>query len=562
MGMKHLRRRIIGIATGLALVAGFSATSGQAATAVETLPLFTSTGQIVDPLDTTLPHNPTKEFIFPSVFHAGIYLEDPLAEWYIYYAPHDAPGGINLMYSDSLSGPWTQYEQSPLISNNWPGIYNVSHVSSPDAYWKADENTMYMYFHGENTTSRYATSTDGIHFTYGGSTVTTAAVNAAQPGRTATETSYGRVFAHPDPSSGWQYAMFFMTNYSDNIRRINVAFSHNARSWTVQPNPIVNPGDAEGTNVSGADLLRWNGEYYIAYGSTVGTIFARTINTALTSTGAAQKLFVPKAAPPEAGRAASPQIVISGGQTHMFYEYGERSHTTIGHAILDPNGVRDPLNTHPSDPTYASCPAPGSDEFAGTSLDTANWSTIVRPELARHTVSNGALRVPTYTGNSTTAPLVLKNAPAAPWEMTTKLTLNPTANYQQGGLIARVDDANSARVDISKTASGKRLDFIWRHNGTDRIDTGTSEDSVVVPSGFASNVWLRMTNNGSYLTASFSIDGITFQNLGRSIAVSSLSPTKVGAFAYRGSTTAPELTAAFDFIRLTPNAAQLAACGG
>ena len=36
MGMKHLRRRIIGIATGLALVAGFSATSGQAATAVET----------------------------------------------------------------------------------------------------------------------------------------------------------------------------------------------------------------------------------------------------------------------------------------------------------------------------------------------------------------------------------------------------------------------------------------------------------------------------------------------------------------------------------------------
>lgn len=562
MRSTRLWRRPLAIATGLALALGALSAPGslQSAEAAGPLPIFRSTGALVNPLDPTLPHNPTQEFIFPSVFHAGEHLADPLAEWYIYYAPHDAPGGINLMYADSLDGPWTQYAGSPVINNSIAG-FSVSHVSSPDAFWNAAENKLFMYFHGENTVTRFATSTDGVNFSYQGPIVSTNSVNAAQPGRTATETSYARVFVHPNPASGFNYAMFFMTNYSDNIRRINTAFSTDGRTWVVQPNPIVTPGAAEGTNVSAADLFVWEGQTYIMYGSTVGTIFARSINSSLTSTGAAEKLFVPQAAPPEAGRASSPQIVTTDGSTHLIYEYGERSHTTVGHAILDMTAVRDPLNTHPSDPVYASCPAPGSDGFGGTSLDTANWNTIVRPELSQHAVSGGYLRMPTYPGNSTTAPLVLKNVPSAPWEVTTKLTINPTANYQQAGLILRKDDANSVRVDISKASSGQRLDFIWRQNGVDRIDPYTSEDYLSTPAGFTGTIWLRMTHNGTYLTASYSVDGLSFANLGRSVTASQLGATKIGAFAYRGDASAPSITGAFDFIRFTPNAAQLAACG-
>src|SRR5690606_20301514 len=120
------------------------------------LPVFTSTGAIVDPLDETLPHNPNQEFIFPSVFHAGAHLAEPLGEWYVYYAPHDDPGGINLMYADSLDGPWTQYEGSPVVDNRWEGVYDVPHVSSPDAVWNPDERQMNLYFHGDTrvTTTR------------------------------------------------------------------------------------------------------------------------------------------------------------------------------------------------------------------------------------------------------------------------------------------------------------------------------------------------------------------------------------------------------------------------
>ncbi|MBD5786555.1 DUF1349 domain-containing protein [Cellulosimicrobium terreum] len=555
----------LALASSLAVPAADGATAaGSAAagsgTAAAELPVFTSTGQIVDPYDETLPHNPNKEFIFPSVFHAGEHLEDPLGEWYIYYAPHDAPGGINLMYADSLDGPWTQYEQSPVIANEWEPHYSVSHVSSPDAFWNADEGRMYLYFHGENTVSRYATSSDGVTFTYGGDVVTTEQVDAAQPGRSALETSYGRVFEMPEPTAERRYGMFFMINYSNNVRHIGVAFSPDGRAWEVQPEPIVDPTDVEGTNVSGADLWEWGGQHYIVYGSTVGTIFARTIDPQLTATGDPQPLYVPAPAPPEAGRSASPQIVTADGETHLFYEYGERSHTTIAHAVLDPDGVRDPLNQHPQDPMYAQCPAPGSDGFDGESLDPARWAHVVRGTLRRDTVSGGTLHVPTYTGNSTSAPLVLQQAPAGTWEMTTRLTLDPVLNYQQAGLIAYQDDASSARVGYSFAAGGKQFTFIWRHDGVDRSNTWTMEDSALAPQDMGEDVWLRMTNHGTSLTASYSLDGATFVNLGRSAPTADLSPVGVGPFAYRGGAGTPEISADFDWFRLTPDADQLAAC--
>lgn len=525
------------------------------------LPVFTSTGPILDPGDDSLPHNPTGEFIFPSVFHAGAHLSDPLGEWYLYYAPHDAPGGINLMYADSLDGLWTQYAGNPVVPNVWAPHYSVSHVSSPDAVWNDEAGEMYLYFHGENTVTRYATSSDGLGFTYGDEVITAAMVDAAQPGRRATETSYARVFRNPDRRSPQRWAMFFMTNYSTNVRHINVAHSPDGRTWQVGAEPIVTPGPVEGTNVSAADLWSWKGQDYIVYGSTVGTVFARTVDEDLGAAGDPQPLYVPRAAPPEAGRATSPQLVSDGDALHLLYETGERSRTTIAHAVVDPHGWRDPLNPHPNDPMYASCPAPGSDEFASDTLDRGLWSTTVRGELDRSVVTDGAWRLPTYPGNSTSAPLVLQSVPAGPWEVTTKLSLDPQVNYQQAGLIVRRDDANSARVSLSHVQAGQRFDFIWRRNGVDRNDTWTMEDTAMAPPDLGESVWLRITSNGDWLTASYSVDGQTFVNLGRAIPADELGATHLGPVAYRGPGATPEITAAFDWVRFSPDSERLADCG-
>lgn len=292
--------------------------------------MFGTPKVLVDPTDKTMPFNPTGEFIFPSLFHAAVHLQKPLAEWYLYFAPHNSPGGICLMYSDSLNGPWTHHGANPLITNDWSPNYSVSHVSSPDVIWNAAESRIFLFFHGENSTTRLATSADGLSYDYDREVITTALVDEAMPGRTATETSYARVFKNPDRGSINRYVMFFMVNHTDNIRKIAVAFSQDAREWRVQPELLVVPGEAEGDNVSSADLWMHNGTPTVIYGSSAGTIFARTLNRELTHAGEPRVLYVPGTAA-EAGRATAPQIITVGGRTHMFYELGPRSRTTIGH---------------------------------------------------------------------------------------------------------------------------------------------------------------------------------------------------------------------------------------
>ena len=112
-------------------------------------PEFGYQGVITD--KSQMDYNPTNEYIFPSVFHAGAHFENPLGEWYLYTAPHDSPAGVLLMYADSLEGPWIEYGSNPIIASEWLPHYDVSHTSSPDAIWNEEAGKMFMYFHGENS---------------------------------------------------------------------------------------------------------------------------------------------------------------------------------------------------------------------------------------------------------------------------------------------------------------------------------------------------------------------------------------------------------------------------
>lgn len=555
-GLPRWRRAALASSLAAALVATVAVGSPALADDDEEqeLPVFTLQETIVDRF-TDETWNPTKEFIFPSVFHAGEHLSEPLAEWYIYYAPHDAPGGINLMYADSLDGPWTQHENNPVISNEWDPYYSVSHVSSPDAFWNEEAGELFLYFHGENHTSRYATSDDGVTFTYGDTVMTT-----TQFGRDSTEASYARVFEHPDPESEWSYGMFFMVNDRANVRRIALALSRDGIEWEAQPGWVVEPGSAEGANVSAANLWFWEGQYYVLYGSSAGTIFARTIDPSLTEVGeVAQPLFIPEAVPPQEGRAASPEILTVDGRTHLFLEVGGRSSTTIAHAVLDPDGVRDPINTRPEDPMYELCEGAGSDSFDGDALDTDTWTRVLRDDPNAYEIADSALRLqspPTSVGGAT---LIQQDVPTGPWEVTTELSYDPTEQYHQAGLMLHRDDANNARLVWGYTRDGVRFDFTWRNNGVDRMGA-LYADSAFPPADMGEQVWFRMTSDGTWITAAYSTDGQTFATIGRPIPVETLAPTHVGPMAYRGDTGASDATATFDWFRVTPTEDELAEC--
>ena len=316
-----------------------------------TFPEMALAGSVIDP--SSLTYNPTGEFDFPTLLDAATHLDEPLARYYLYTAPHNNPGGISLFFADDLEGPWQEYEHNPIIEHVWEPHYSVSHVSSPHVVWLEDENSLFLYFHGENSTTRYATSTDGIEFTYGG-----VALHAGDLEGQVHAVSYARVTEHTIPGRDNRYLMTFMDAVpGDGLggyeRRIRLAVSDDARSWSVDPDPLVSPHPSEGTSISGATYFPWNGGHYIAYHGSSGNIFLTDVGSGFDREDHVGILYQPGEGPPENGRAAAPYFVLDGDQLHMFYEVGTRGATTIARAVADltvPGATLAPLPEPDPDP--------------------------------------------------------------------------------------------------------------------------------------------------------------------------------------------------------------------
>ncbi|UFU08006.1 DUF1349 domain-containing protein [Ruania halotolerans] len=543
------------IAAGFALVTVAGAALPAAAETADPppgWPEFGYQGVITDKDE--LDFNPTDEFIFPSVFHAGEHLSDPLGEWYLYYAPHDDPGGIAMMYADSLEGPWTEYGDNPLITNTWGDHYDVPHVSSADAIWNEEAGRMFLYFHGSNAQTRWAESDDGVTFDYGG-----IAVENSMGGPAVTETSYARVFDHPDPDSDYAYGMFYMGNETDDVRRIRLAESVDGRTWTVDPDYVVAPGEEEGQNVSGGNLWEWNDQLYVIYHASSGNSYARTIDESLRDVGEEPILLHSSSGQgDDVGRVAAPDIVTADGETYLFYESGDRLGATIAYAKEGAEVILPPpfggFPEDPENPVFARCAVAGSDEFDGDSLAEDTWDRVIRENVAAHEVSDGALSIPTSTGGVSAAPLLQQELPDAPWQVTTRVTIDAQERFQQAGLLLYTDDSHYAKLDLGQATPGPTVELVYHRDGSNRQDAAPPQIEGT------STIWLRYTSDGSTIRASVSYDGETFTRYGREIDVAEAGFTHVGPYAFRGIESTPEIDATFDWFRFSPDAEAYAEC--
>lgn len=197
-----------------------------------------------------------------------------------------------------------------------------------------------------------------------------------------------------------------------------------------------------------------------------------------------------------------------------------------------------------------SCFGARSDDFLGTELNRDRW-TIVRENQA-YSVADGALRLPTgvgdlYGSRNDATNLVLQPAPSGPWQATTKVTLPVTANYQQAGLLVYGDDDNYAKVDLLYNGS-RRVEFIRETAGTPRNE---GADATNAPAG--DTIYLRLTSDGTNLTAEMSADGQTFTPVGRAATLAGITNPRVGVFALNGGTEAPVVNALFDWFQITPD---------
>jgi hypothetical protein len=280
-------------------------------------------------LNRQLRYSPTGEWIFPSVLDASVLSSPPLARWYLYYSPHDAPGGVCLALADSLTGPWAEYQGNPVISNEWSPYYRVSHVASPHALWIEPAGKVYLWFHGENHETRYASSDDGIRFNYEGIAISTAHFD------NSTECSYGRVFRHTMPSKGNAYVIMIEGNIASR-RVIHLGWSDDARAWRTLREPYLVVPERLGGNGGSPWLLRTEEGLRVVYNAgrfagdpkqlnILGNFCEVRVNEDLEPSGPHRLLHRAREGYPDFGRVADFSFITDEqGQSCAFYTAGKR----------------------------------------------------------------------------------------------------------------------------------------------------------------------------------------------------------------------------------------------
>jgi hypothetical protein len=281
-----------------------------------------------------MTYNPTEEYIFPTVIKAPDHISKPLGTYYLYYAPHDAPGGICLAYSNSISGPYQEYSKNPILTNTHHGEFKVSHVSSPHVIWMPQYNKYFMYFHGENTATRWAYSTDGLKWEVNDYSV---AIRTDDWGNNFTECSYAKVYEHTIPGLGNKYIMVMMLIRSGYGRRIGLAVSNDGKRFTPHDEALVSPGQDEGKHLGAPAYWVNNGRHYIVYHSVSGNIHLTEVGDDFSLENHMGVFYDPDTSFPEFNKAADPFLFYEEDRWHMFYTAGSRLEQTIAYAHETPS---------------------------------------------------------------------------------------------------------------------------------------------------------------------------------------------------------------------------------
>ncbi len=292
-----------------------------------------------------LEYNPCDDVIFPCVTRVDDKLEQPLGRYYMYYAPHNAPGGICLAYADDLRGPWREAKGNPLIAKDWAPHYEVGHISSPHVLWREDLREIWLYYHGDNDTTRWARSKDGIRFTYGGEAVKTPDM-ADMSGA-----SYARVFNSPFSGTPGRFLMVLLLfKYEeDSWERFEKfglygAWSDDGERWSLCDDPIVSLADCGPISFVCSPFVqkRYDKAYLVfhldevterAVGRNLTNVSAVEIDADLQKVGelftVCDRTFFGEANQ----RFADPCIIEEDGEVFLFGAIGPRLRQRIGVAV-------------------------------------------------------------------------------------------------------------------------------------------------------------------------------------------------------------------------------------
>jgi regulation of enolase protein 1 (concanavalin A-like superfamily) len=174
----------------------------------------------------------------------------------------------------------------------------------------------------------------------------------------------------------------------------------------------------------------------------------------------------------------------------------------------DPDPGPDPQQPGPV------CLMQQSDEFDDETLNAKRWTTVRTADSADVQVVDGSLVLPVTEGDINEAgsgPISFVGQPASDgeWEVTTKVTIEHTREWQHAGLMLHADDDNYVKLAFTRNAQGGRfLEFQTETDGS-----RTWHDSTGVPDDFPATIHLRLVSDGDELTAAYSTDGEAWTEL-------------------------------------------------
>jgi PKD repeat protein len=232
--------------------------------------------------------------------------------------------------------------------------------------------------------------------------------------------------------------------------------------------------------------------------------------------------------------------------SHTYTQPGEYTATfTVS------DGGRERVVTIPVTVTAPIASCPGNDDFEGTTLDTSRWS-VVRPDNQYLSVSDGSLNITAQPGEDIHAGatglrnIVLQDLPdSGPWTATTRVTWNPTLNYQNAGLVIYQDEANWIKSGMV-WANGRAFEAFKELN-----NNASGLGAATVDASFPSTFFVRFTSDGTTVRAQRSADGETWVNTGNATNLSGLTNPKIGMYATASTNAGTQaITARFDSFTL------------
>jgi hypothetical protein len=193
------------------------------------------------------------DIYWPCLFPAGQILDDPLGEYYLYYSPDHASGGLGMAYSDSITGPFTDYGSDlPGGGNRW---------ETPTVRYDPDNDEILVYYHspqlGNNVAQAtgLATSTDGINLTDQG-----AILDPNLPG-------FDHVgYFRPQRING-QWFGYHLAAQSSSNTNFAISYSYDGRNWRVDPKRLgwsqsITQDSTRRYAWNHSNLFRFNGTRY------------------------------------------------------------------------------------------------------------------------------------------------------------------------------------------------------------------------------------------------------------------------------------------------------------